>query len=102
MDVLLPNSLLEGMTDMADTKTTEQQGTRVTFLDQTGAKSVDAVVSDIITVQRILPSVINQMNLPFVGPEGQPMSYSLDHKEGGRRLDENKTLVYVSHLFLHP
>ena len=71
---------------MADIRTPEQQGTRVTFLDQTGAKSVEAVVSDTITVRRILPSIITKMNLPVVGPDGQPMSYSLDHKEGGAAL----------------
>ena len=87
--------------------TSEQQGTRVTFLDQTGAKSVEAVVSDTITVRRILPNIITKMNLPVVGPDGQPMSYSLDHKEGGRRLHENQTLGEASvsagdHLIVYP
>ncbi len=92
---------------MAATQTPEKQGTRVTFLDQTGAKSVEAVVSDVITVRRILPSIITKMNLPVVAPDGQPMSYSLDHKEGGRRLDENQTLVEADvspgdHLIIYP
>ena len=92
---------------MADTGTSQQQGTRVTFLDQTGAKSVEAVVSDTVTVQRILPNIITKMNLPVVGPDGQPMSYSLDHKEGGKRLHENQTLVQASvsdgdHLIIYP
>ena len=48
-----------------------------------------------------------KMNLPVVGPDGQPMSYSLDHKEGGRRLDENQTLVQSNvtdgdHLIVYP
>ncbi len=60
-----------------------RRGTRVTFLDQTGAKSVDAVIADTVTVRRILPNIITKMNLPVMGPDGQPMSYSLDHKEGG-------------------
>ena len=85
----------------------EQKGTQVTFLDQTGAKSVEAVVSDTVTVKRILPNIITKMNLPMVGPDGQPMSYSLDHKEGGRRLHENETLVDASvtpgdHLIIYP
>ena len=92
---------------MSDTSTSEQQGTRVTFLDQTGAKSVDAVVSDTITVRRILPNIITKMNLPVVGPDGQPMSYSLDHKEGGRRLHEDQTLKEANvtagdHLIIYP
>ena len=64
----------------------ERKGTRVTFLDQTGAKSVEAVIADTVTVKRILPNIITKMNLPVMGPDGQPMSYSLDHKEGGKRL----------------
>jgi hypothetical protein len=92
---------------MSEISTSERQGTRVTFLDQTGAKSVDAVVSDSITVKRILPNIITKMNLPVVGPDGQPMSYSLDHKEGGRRLQENQTLVEANvahgdHLIIYP
>ena len=65
---------------------------RVTFLDQTGSKSVDAVIAVTVSVRRILPSIIAKMNLPVTGSDGQPMSYSLDHKEGGRRLRENQTL----------
>ena len=85
----------------------EQQGTQVTFLDQTGAKSVEAVVADTVTVKRILPNIITKMNLPVVGPDGQPMSYSLDHKEGGKRLREDQTLLQGSvqngdHLIVYP
>lgn len=87
--------------------TAQHEGTKVTFLDQTGAKSVEAVVADTVTVQRILPNIITKMNLPMVGPDGQPMSYSLDHKEGGRRLNEYETLVEASvssgdHLIIYP
>ena len=70
----------------------ERKGTRVTFLDQTGAKSVEAVIADTVQVKRILPNIITKMNLPVMGPDGQPMSYSLDHKEGGKRLREDDTL----------
>jgi uncharacterized ubiquitin-like protein YukD len=71
----------------------ERRGTRVTFLDQTGAKSVEAVIADTVPVKRIIPNIITKMNLPVMGPDGQPMSYSLDHKEGGKRLREDQTLV---------
>jgi hypothetical protein len=87
--------------------TTERKGTRVTFLDQTGAKSVEAVIADAVTVKRILPNIITKMNLPVMGPDGQPMSYSLDHKEGGKRLQEEQTLIAASvndgdHLIVYP
>ncbi len=88
-------------------ETAQREGTKVTFLDQTGAKSVEAVVSDSVTVRKILPNIITKMNLPVIGPDGQPMSYSLDHKEGGRRLQEDQTLVGASvsdgdHLIVYP
>lgn len=84
-----------------------RKGTRVTFLDQTGSKSVDAVVADGVPVKRILPNVITKLNLPVLGPDGQPMSYSLDHKEGGRRLNEGQTLPEArvhdgDHLIVYP
>jgi len=89
------------------TETAQREGTKVTFLDQTGAKSVEAVVSDTVTVRKILPSIITKMNLPVIGPDGQPMSYSLDHKEGGRRLHEDQTLLGArvndgDHLIVYP
>lgn len=85
----------------------ERKGTRVTFLDQTGAKSVEAVIADSVTIKRILPNIITKMNLPVMGPDGQPMSYSLDHKEGGKRLREEQTLPDASvqdghHLIVYP
>jgi len=85
----------------------ERKGTRVTFLDQTGAKSVDAVIADTVIVRRILPNIITKMNLPVTGPDGQPMSYSLDHKEGGKRLREDQTLPVAQvgdgdHLIVYP
>ena len=85
----------------------QRTGTRVTFLDQTGAKSVDAIIAENVSVKRILPNVITRMNLPVMGPDGQPMSYSLDHKEGGRRLREDQTLVDAAvkdgdHLIVYP
>jgi hypothetical protein len=85
----------------------ERKGTRVTLLDQTGAKSVEAVIADTVSVARILPNIITKMNLPVTGPDGQPMSYSLDHKEGGKRLTENQTLPMANvkdgdHLIVYP
>jgi hypothetical protein len=67
-------------------------GVRVTFLDQTGAKSVEAIIAPGVTVRKILANIITKMNLPMTGPDGNPLSYSLDHKEGGRRLREEETL----------
>lgn len=85
----------------------DNNGIQVTFLDQTGAKSVKAVIAYTVPVSRILPNIITKMNLPTTSPDGQPMSYALDHKEGGRRLAEHQTLVEATvqngdHLIVYP
>jgi Cu/Ag efflux pump CusA len=83
------------------------QGIEVQFLDQTGAKIVRARVSATVNVKRILPSIITKMMLPVTAPDGTPMSYSLDHKEGGKRLQETQTLPEAGvkegdHLVVYP
>jgi hypothetical protein len=85
----------------------DQNGIQVTFLDQTGAKSVKAVIAHSVPVSRILPNIITKMTLPTTSPDGQPMSYALDHKEGGRRLVEHITLPEAGvrngdHLIVYP
>lgn len=82
-------------------------GLQVTFLDQTGAKTVRAKISPTVPVARILPNIITKMQLPATAPDGTPMSYSLDHKEGGRRLQETQTLPEAGvkegdHLIIFP
>lgn len=85
----------------------DSAGIQVTFLDQTGARSVRAIIAYSTPVSRILPNIVTKMNLPVTGPDGQPMSYALDHKEGGRRLVESQTLVEANvrpgdHLIVYP
>ena len=72
-----------------------------------GHGSVEAVIADTVDVRHILPHIITKMSLPMNGPDGQPMSYSLDHKEGGKRLLENQTLPEAEvadgdHLIVYP
>ena len=83
------------------------EGLEVTFLDQTGAKSVRAKISPTVQVKKIIPNIITKMNLPTTAPDGQPMCYSLDHKEAGRRLLETQTLPEAGvkpgdHLIVYP
>ena len=83
------------------------EGIQVTFLDQTGAKSVRARVSSTVPVSRIVPMIITKMQLPAISPDGTPMSYSLDHKEGGKRLVETQALLEAGvqegdHLIVYP
>lgn len=85
----------------------EVPGIQVTFLDQTGAKSIKAKISPTVKVAAIIPTIITKMTLPVTSPDGQPMSYSLDHKEGGKRLQETQTLPEAGvkegdHLIVYP
>jgi len=85
----------------------DSQGIMVTFLDQTGAKSVKARIAPTVEVKKIIPNIITKMQLPVTAPDGTPMSYSLDHKEGGRRLQEGQTLPDAGvqeghHLIVYP
>lgn len=83
------------------------EGIQVTFLDQTGAKSVKAKISPTVQVSKIIPNIITKMTLPITAPDGTPMSYSLDWKEGGKRLQETQTLPEAGvqeghHLIVYP
>jgi hypothetical protein len=40
----------------------------------------------------LIPTLITRQQLPFSAPDGTPMSYSLDWKEGGRTLEGHETL----------
>ena len=68
-------------------------GIQVTFLDQTGANRSRPSSPSASRSAGFFPNIITKMNLPTTSPDGQPMSYSLDHKEGGRRLVESQTLL---------
>jgi hypothetical protein len=85
----------------------ESQGLKVVFLDQTGAKSVEAIIAPTVKVRDIVPNLITKMNLPVLGPDGGPITYTLDHKEGGRRLLADQTLPEAGvkegdHLIIYP
>ena len=47
----------------------EGEGIQVTFLDQTGAKSVKAKISPTVEVKKIIPNIITKMQLPVTAPE---------------------------------
>lgn len=71
---------------------TEEASTTVVFLDQSGAKQVEARIAAHVTVRKLIPNIVSRMNLPGTGPDGNPIVYCLDHKEGGRRLLDDETL----------
>jgi hypothetical protein len=79
----------------------------IDIMDQTGAKKITARISSDSTTEMILPKIIANLMLPMMAPNGAPMSYSLDWKEGGIRLSEGVSLAEAGvqtghHLIVYP
>ncbi|MGE5417191.1 MAG: EsaB/YukD family protein [Acidobacteriota bacterium] len=68
----------------------------VTIVDVTGNKEQQAALPDDAPVRRIITKLIQLMNLPAMGPDGQPISYKFIHKASGRQLMDEQTLADAS------
>ncbi len=64
----------------------------VTVVDATGNRTEEASVPGDAAVGRILARLVEVMELPTTGPDGQPLSYKFHHKQSGRQLDDNESL----------
>jgi hypothetical protein len=61
--------------------------------DATGTKQQPvSVPSDAPTI-RLIAKLVEVMNLPISGPDGQPLSYKFHHKGSGRQLRDEQTLA---------
>lgn len=65
----------------------------VLILDATGNKEQEASLPDDAPLNRVLGKLVQMMNLPMVGPDGQPMSYKFHHKASGKQLSGEQTLA---------
>ena len=65
----------------------------VVIVDVTGNKEQKATVPDDAPVRLIIRKLVQMMNLPSVGPDGQPLSYKFHHKASGRQLLDDHTLA---------
>ena len=65
----------------------------VTVMDTTGNKEQKASLPDDAPVGRILAKLVQMMQLPVTGPDGQPMSYKFHHKASGKQLTDEQTLA---------
>ena len=65
----------------------------VQILDVSGNRSCKAELSDDVPVNRILVLLIEKMNLPLNSPDGQIMSYKLNHRRTGQQLLDGQTLT---------
>ncbi len=64
----------------------------VTIIDVTGNKTEEATVPGDAAAGRITARLVGMLNLPTVGPDGQPLSYKFHHKQSGRQIHDNQTL----------
>jgi hypothetical protein len=65
---------------------------KVVITDATGIRNQEATVPDDAQVIRLIARLIELMDLPVVGPDGQPLSYKFHHRASGRQLRDNETL----------
>ncbi len=64
----------------------------MTVVDATGNKTEEATVPDDAASGRIIARLIELMQLPTMGPDGQPLSYRFHHKQTGRQIQDNESL----------
>jgi uncharacterized ubiquitin-like protein YukD len=63
--------------------------------DATGNKRQEVELPDDAPVNRILAVLLDRMNLPQTGPDGQPLAYKFHHKRSGKQLLDDQCLAAV-------
>lgn len=64
----------------------------ITVVDATGNKTEDATLPGDAAAGRIMAKLVELMEMPTMGPDGQPMSYKFHHKQSGRQINDHETL----------
>lgn len=68
----------------------------VVVVDAVGNKTEEATVPGTVASGRIIARLVDLMELPSVGPDGQPLSYRFHHKQSGRQVGDDETLEEAS------
>jgi hypothetical protein len=63
--------------------------------DATGNKRQDVEMPDDAPVNRLIAVLLQRMNFPQFAPDGQPLSYKLQHRSTGKQLLDTQTLGQV-------
>ncbi|MBO5437721.1 MAG: EsaB/YukD family protein [Thermoguttaceae bacterium] len=63
--------------------------------DATGNKRQEVELPDNAPVNRIISVLLEKMNLPKNGPDGQPLVYKFHHKASGKQLQDTQCLADV-------
>lgn len=64
----------------------------ITVVDATGNKTEEATVPGDAAAGRIVAKLVELMDLPTIGPDGQPLSYKFHHKQTGRQIGDHESL----------
>jgi type VII secretion system (Wss) protein YukD len=64
----------------------------ITVVDATGNKTEEASVPPNVATGRIIARLVELLELPVAGPDGQPLSYKFHHKQSGRQVGDHETL----------
>ena len=65
----------------------------IVVIDATGSRQQDATVPGTAESLRLIAKLVELMDMPVVGPDGQPLSYKFHHKRLGRQLRDEETLI---------
>lgn len=68
----------------------------VVITDATGSREQDATVPDDVPVIRLIAKLVELMELPIDGPDGQALAYKFHHKASGRQLRDEETLAQAN------
>jgi WXG100 protein secretion system (Wss), protein YukD len=60
--------------------------------DVGGAQRNEVSVPGDAPAVKIIAALVDNLNLPLTGPDGQPMSYKFHHNESGRQIKDDSTL----------
>ena len=63
--------------------------------DATGNKRQEVELPDDAPVNRIISVLVERLNLPQNGPDGEPLVYKFHHKASGTQLQDHQTLSDV-------
>jgi hypothetical protein len=65
----------------------------LTVIDETGARAEPVSMPDTVAVGRIAARLVQLLELPETGVDGQPLSYGFRHESTGRQIGERETLA---------
>jgi hypothetical protein len=68
----------------------------IIITDATGTRRQEATVPADAPAIRLIARLIDLMQLPVIGPDGQPLSYKFHHRSSGRQLRDDETLAAAS------